>query len=296
MYRTLCLITLCILLMPLDNAGAQDLEPRRWTPLPAGLSLVGVGYARIEGDVFFNPVLSLEDTVVDGHATAVSYVRSFALGNRVGRLDVLVPWANMRWTGVLDGLPATASRVGMADPSIRLSIILAGAKPDKLASSNTVVGAAVKVIVPFGEYFADKLLNLGHNRIVVRPQLGVLHTRGKWSYELTGSLFLYGNNDDFFDGSELKQDTLYALQAHVIHNFDKPGIWAALSAGYGWDGQSTINGNKVRDRRRLFLSALAVGVPIAGNQSIKLAYTRTRTNVGTGADLDVVSVGWSYRF
>jgi hypothetical protein len=165
-----------------------------------------------------------------------------------------------------------------------------------LASSNTVVGVAVKVVVPFGEYFEDKLLNLGHNRIVVRPQLGVLHTRGKWSYELTGSLFLYGDNDEFYNGSQLKQDTLYALQGHVIHNFYKPGYWAALSAGYGWDGQSTINGNKVNDSRRLFLSALAVGVPIAGNQSIKLAYVRTRTNVPTGADLDVFSVGWSYRF
>jgi hypothetical protein len=296
MHRTRCLVTLGILLMSFNQAGAQDLEPRRWTPLPAGLSLVGVGYARIDGDVFFDPVSLIEDVVVDGHATGVSYVRSFAVGDRVGRLDILVPLANMRWTGLLDGVPATASRVGMADPSIRLSIILAGAKPDKLASSNTVVGAAVKVIVPFGEYFEDKLLNLGRNRFVVRPQLGVLHTRGKWSYELTGSLFLYGDNDEFYNGSELKQDTLYALQGHVIHNFYKPGYWVALSAGYGWDGQSTINGNKVNNSRRLFLSALAVGVPIASNQSIKLTYAQTRTNVDTGADLDVLSVGWAYRF
>jgi hypothetical protein len=296
MTKTTCFILFGLLLSSFDPAAAQDLEPRRWTVFPAGLNVIGAGYVRLEGDVSFDPVLQVENATVSGQALGVSYVRSFAVGDKIARLDIAVPWANMRWTGLLDGVPATASRVGLSDPSIRLSVILAGDKPDELATSNTVIGAAVAISVPFGEYLEDKLLNLGKNRIFVRPQVGVLHTRDNWSYELTGSVFLFGDNDDFFGGSKLEQDPLYAVQTHLIYAFNKPGYWAALSAGYGWSGQSTVDGNKVDDSRRLFLSALSMGVPIGKRQGIKFAYVLTRTNTSKGSDVDSLSLGWSYRF
>jgi len=296
MKKTACFILLSLLLCSFDPAAAQDLEPRRWTVFPAGLNVVGAGYVRLEGDVAFDPVLQIEDATVSGQVLALSYVRSFAVGSKIARLDMVLPWANTRWTGLLDGAPATASRVGLSDPSIRLSMILAGEKPDALATSNTVIGAAVAIGLPLGEYLEGRLLNLGQNRYYIRPQMGVLHTRGKWSYELTGSVFLFGDNDDFFGGATLEQDPLYAVQTHLIYAFDKPGYWAALSAGYGWDGQSTIDGSKVDDSRRLFLSALAVGAPIGKRQGIKLAYVRTRTNTSKGADVDSLTLGWSHRF
>ena len=296
MNKPLFFLSICMMLLSFDQASAQDLEPRRWTVFPAGLNVVGAGYGRTEGDVSFDPVMQIEDATVSGQGLAVSYVRSFAIGDKIARLDILVPWANVRWTGLLDGVPATASRVGLSDPNIRLSMILAGDKPDGVATSNTVIGAAVAIKVPFGENLEEKLLNLGQNRFSVRPQVGVLHTHGNWSYELTGSVFLFGDNDDFYGGSKLEQDPLYAVQTHLIYAFDKPGYWAALSAGYGWNGQSTVDGNKVDDSRRLFLSALAVGVPIGKRQGVKLTYLRTRTNTSKGSDVDSLSLGWSYRF
>jgi len=285
-----------LVLMPLLQAFGQDLEPRRWTPLPPGLNVVAAGYIRTEGDVFFDPVLLVEDADVSGHTAAVSYVRSFAIAGKLARLDLVVPWQNLKWTGLLDGAPAEAKRVGLADPKIRLSMILAGGPPDPSASSNTVFGAAVEITVPLGEYFEDKLLNLGQNRVIIRPQIGVLHTRGKWSYELTGSTFLYGDNDDFYDGSTLEQDPLYAIQAHLIRTFNKPGYWAALSAGYGWNGQSAVDGAHADDSKRLFLSAVAVGMPIGKSQGVKFAYIRSRTNTNKGSDTDSLAIAWSHRF
>jgi len=279
-----------------SQAFGQDLEPRRWTPLPPGLNVVGAGYVRTDGDVAFDPVLLIEDAEVGGHTAAVSYVRSFAIAGKPARLDLVVPWQNLTWTGLLDGAPAEATRVGLADPKLRLSMILAGGLPDPTASSNTVFGAAIAISVPLGEYFEDKLLNLGQNRVVIRPQIGVLHTRGKWSYELTGSTFLYGDNDEFYRGSTLEQDPLYALQAHLIRTFNKPGYWAALSAGYGWNGRSTVDGSRADDSKRLFLSALAIGVPVGKRQGVKFAYVRGRTNTNKGADTDSLVIAWSHRF
>jgi len=294
-------IAVGILLMPPGETLAQDLEPRRWTPVPPGVNVIGVGYIRTEGDVFFDPVLQIEDAEVGGHSVALSYVRSFAIGKKLARFDMVLPWQNMRWTGLLNGVPATTSRVGLGDPRVRLSVILAGAPASggsqkQSAESNTIVGAAIAVRIPLGEYLDDKLLNLGQNRVVIRPQFGVLHTRGKWSYELTGSVFLFGDNDDFFGGSKLEQDPLYAIQGHIIHVFDKPGYWAAFSAGFGRGGPARVDGSSVDNDRRLFLSALAFGVPIRKNQGIKFAYIRQRTNTTNDADTDSLTIAWSIFF
>jgi hypothetical protein len=298
MYRVLAVFALLIMI---DQVYAQDLEPRRWTPLPAGVNVVGAGYVGLQGDVLFNPVLRIEDADVSGHVVAVSYVRSFKIANKLARFDAVVPWKNMRWSGLLDGDPATAERVGLADPILRVSVLLAGAPASAAAAnegkkSNTIFGVAVAVSVPVGEYESDKLLNLGKNRSFVRPQLGVLHTRGKWSYELTGSTFIYGENDDFFGGFRLEQDPLYALQGHVVRVFDKPGYWAALSTGYAWKGETIIDGVRSDNSQKLWLSSLAIGIPVGKKQGIKFAYLRSRTKTDTGADIDSLAIGWSMMF
>jgi hypothetical protein len=175
-------------------------------------------------------------------------------------------------------------------------MILAGASPDPTASSNTVVGAAIAVTVPVGEYFEDKLLNLGQNRFVIRPQVGMVHTRGQWSYELTSSVFFFTDNDEFYGDSTREQNPLYAVQGHVIHSFKKPGYWAAMSAGYGIDGKSSINGTTANDSRRVFVSALSLGMPLGSRQGLKFAYVRDRTNISRGSDTDSFVIAWSARY
>lgn len=286
-------------LLILRVASAQDLEPRRWTPLPPGLNVVGAGYIRSDGDVAFDPVLNVQDATVDGDTLILSYVRSFDFGGKRVRLDALLPWADLRWEGLLDGAPAKVERTGLADPYLRLSVILAGTPADRSGpppETSTVIGAAVGIILPWGEHFEDKLLNLGQNRFVVRPQIGVLHARGLWSYELSVSTFLYEDNDDFFGGQELEQDPLFATQAHVIRQFNKRGYWASLSAGYAWDGESTVNGVEKGDKKRIFLSAATFGMPIGRKQGLKFAYIRNRTNASTGNDIDSFAIAWSLRF
>ena len=289
-------LLLCLLILASGPAFTQDLEPRRWTPLPPGLNVIGAGIVGTEGNVFFDPALQIENAEMDATSAAVSYVRSFSLGGRLARFDVVVPWQNVTWSGILEGQPASATRVGLSDPTMRVSVILAGGAPDPTASSNTVVGAAIAVTVPLGEYQEDKLLNLGQNRYVLRPQIGFVHTRGQWSYELTGSGFFYTDNDEFFGGVTRKQDPLYAVQGHLIYSLKKPGYWTSLSAGYGGNGQSIINGNRADDSKRLFLSALSFGMPLGNRQGLKFAYIRGRTNTKNGSDTDSLALAWSIRF
>ncbi len=303
-FRTSVLFILCTWFLLTEQAHCQDLEPRRWTPLPAGTSILGAGYSKTTGDIALDPLLLLEDGTADVDSLVISYSRFFALGRKLGRFDAIIPLQHANWNGLLDGAPASVTREGIADPIFRFSMILLGAPVAGAGQSpqdattrrvNTVVGAAIAVGAPLGDYLDDKLLNLGQNRYVIRPQIGIVHTRGPWSYELTGSTFFPTDNDAFFNGKKRQQDPTFAIQTHLIRVF-QPGLWASLSAAYGWGGENTVDAVPKDDNRRDVLVAASMGFPVARNQGVKFAYIASRKNTDTGSNLDTLAVSWSLRF
>jgi len=160
---------------------------------------------------------------------------------------------------------------------------------------NTTAGAALAVTLPLGEHQQDKLLNLGHNRFAITPQLGLVHTRGPWSYEVTGSVSFYTDNKEFLVDYTRGQDPIFALQAHA--DYASPGgWWASLSAAYDWGGESAIDGVASGDYREDLLYGFAAGFAIAPRASIQIAYVANRTQTWIGSDSDNVLIGCSLRF
>jgi hypothetical protein len=269
--------------------------------MPTGLNFIGIGIGHVEGDIFFDPVLLIEDAKFDMEAAGLVYVRSFSLVGKSARVDFTLPYRAGRWEGTLDGELVHLRRRGFADPRIRFSMLLYGgpaltpAEFAKSKKSNTVVGAAVSVLMPFGEYRKERLINLGNNRWVVRPQLGVTHTRGKWTGELTGSVFLYGDNNEFWMGTQLATDPLWALQAHLIYTF-KPGLWASVSTAYGIGGEAKVNKVAKNNLAGNWLSALSFGFPIDRRQGIKITLLMGRTQKPTGVDINSLVLGYSLMF
>ena len=280
---------------------AQDTEPRRWAQMPTGLNFIGVGTSYTEGDIFLDPVILAEDVTFRLAGAGLAYVRSFGMFGKSARVDVNVPYASGRWEGFVDGVYTSVRRRGFMDPRIRLSVLLYGGPAEspaefaKSEKSNTVVGAAVSIKLPWGHYLEDRLINLGKNRWMIRPQLGVTHTRNKWTYELTGSVFLFGDNNEFWGGNKLESDPLYAIQGHLIYTF-RPGLWASLSTAYGSGLQATINGLPKDNKSANWLTAVSVGFPLSRTQGLKFSWLRFRTQADTGSDFDSLIVGWSMMF
>jgi hypothetical protein len=281
---------------------AQELEPRRWSHLPMDTNLIGTGYAYTSADIAFNPLLEIKDATLDLHTIGLSYLRTFELMGKSARFDLTQVYQNGRWKGLLDGEPAQALRSGLRDPVLRLSVNLLGAPPLKGkdfaayragAKRETIIGAGLSVSLPVGEYFDDKLINLGQNRYVFRPQLGIVHQHDKWSFELTGTTWLFTENDSFWNSNHVEQDPLYTLQGHVIYSI-RPGLWTSASLGYAYGGISTVNGIEKNDRKENLAWALSVGCPITPHFAMKLAYIGTRTQTDTGADSDTIALGAVY--
>lgn len=301
------LIRLVFLITVLSQSGwlqAQDLEPRRWSHLPTGLNILGVGLADSSGDILFDPALLVRDADYDLSIAGLSYVRAFDLLGKSARLDVVAPFVKGRWEGVVDGVDTVVRRKGMADPWLRLSVNLYGAPALKGKEymqylsehqTNTTIGAGLSVIAPLGEYSSDVLINLGSNRWVFRPQLGVLHQRKKWQFELTGSVFLYQTNSDFWKGTTRKEDPLWFIQSHAIYSISQKW-WTSLSVGFAHGGRSTISGDRKDDDARTSFMAASVGINLNRSMGLKISYLRSRTNTSLGRDTDTFSLGWSYRW
>lgn len=283
-------------------AFSQELEPRRWGHLPTGANFTGLGYARTDGEIALDPVLRITDGTFDLQTAALKYIRSFALMDKSARFEITQAYQSGSWSGVLDGTPTTVERDGWGDTSMRFAVNLWGAPPREgrefrdyrksVAACETIVGAGLVVMLPTGEYLDDRLINLGANRFTFRPQVGMVHSRGPWSIECTGSLWFFTDNDEFWNGNRLEQDPLVAMQSHLIYTF-LPGLWLGASAGYATAGETTINGISKDDARNQFSWALSLGVPLHPQAGLKLAYIGSRTGERIGTDSDTLALALS---
>ena len=112
---------------------------------------------------------------------------------------------------------------------------------------------------------------------------------------LTGSVFLYSDNDELLETSNLETDPLYAMQGHLIYTF-RPGLWTSVSTAYGWGAEATINGTVQDNPAGNWLTALSVGLPLSRTQGIKLTWLRARTQKDTGRDFDSLILAYSLMF
>jgi Putative MetA-pathway of phenol degradation len=299
--KILLFITLACISNPVMS---QTLEPRHWSHLPSGINFIGLGTLYTFGEINFDPVLLIEDSEVDIVATAAGYIRTFDMFGKSARIDVTLPYVVGKWHGLLNGQPDSVRRQGFGDAKLRMSVNLYGAPAlrgkefvqyRQANPVTTVVGAALAVTLPTGQYDNSLLINLGENRWSVRPSLGVLHQRHQWQFELTGSVFLYGDNNDFLQGQKREQDPFWVIQGHIIYTF-KPGLWSSFSGGYGYGSRSTVSGLPKADDSRLRYWKLTVGLPINARQGLNLSFAMGRTNTRSDANLNRFALSWSLMF
>jgi len=281
---------------------AVEMEPRRWSHLPTSTNFAGTGYYYTEADIYFDPLLQIENAKMEMHALTVKYIHTFELYQKSARIDFMQDFQEGRWKGSVGGAPASIKRSGLSDSLLRFAINLYGAPPLKgkefaayrtKAVVETIVGTALVVHLPTGDYMNDKLINLGKNRFTFRPQLGVVHNRGKWSMEFTGAVWLYTDNTDFYNGNKLEQNPLFTMQTHLVYTF-RPGLWVTGSVGYDFGGKSAVNGVEKDDRRENLAWALSIGYPITSQLGVKVVYLSTRTQQTIGQDTDSIAVGFSF--
>lgn len=281
-----------------SDLGAQDLEPRAFSPVPVSVNFAALGYGYSFGNVLLDPSIPVEDGTGKVHSLVGAYVRTFSFFGMSAKADAIVPVAFGDWEGQLAGQDTSRSASGFGDPSVRLTVNFVGAPALEMPRfmtyrQKTVVGASIRVVAPLGQYDNTKLINLGTNRWTFAPRVGVSQRAGHWNLEAVASAWFYTDNPDI-QGKRLEQDPLFALQGSVAYLFER-GAWLAVDGGWGSGGRATVDGNKSETRQENARFGVTFAYPLTKRTSLKLAWIGG-ASTRLGADFDSFILLYQYRW
>lgn len=294
----LCLVAVATAVGFPARLGAQDLEPRAFSPVPVSVNFAGVGYGYSFGNVLLDPSIPLEDGTGKVHSLLGAYVRTFSFFGMSAKADAIVPAAFGDWEGTLAGQDTSRTANGLGDPSARLTVNFVGAPALEMPRfmtyrQKTVVGASLKVVAPLGQYDNTRIINLGTNRWTFVPSIGASRKLGHWYIEGVGSVWLFTANPDA-RGQRLQQDPLWAVQASASYVFDS-GAWLSANGAWGSGGRATVGGVKGTARQENVRFGATAAYPLTRRASLKLAYIGG-ASTRLGADFDSFILVYQYRW
>ena len=280
--------------------AAQELEPRALQNAPVGTMFVVAATGYSHGNLLVDPALPIEDATADVWSVAAALSRALDLFGLSGRVGVIAPFLTGTWQGTLAGSDTSTSRTGFADPRLTLAVNFLGA-PALTRSQlrgfrqSTVLGMQFAVTVPVGQYYPDRLINIGSHRWAFQPRLGLSQALGsRFTIEAYAGATFFTTNGDFYGGQVVTQKPFYEAQAHAIFLTRNPGLWFAGSFGYGWGGAATIDGAPKDALQNVRASAM-VRVPLAPGHGLKLVYINGLTTK-LGTDFDTFQLAYQYAF
>jgi hypothetical protein len=175
------------------------------------------------------------------------------------------------------------SASGYGDPTVQLDLNLFGTPPlkstvDLLNYEPTwTVDAALMLAVPIGDYDGDKLVNMGQGRwwgrvaLPVKYHFGVFSPGLMSSLELTPSVWIFGENDDFL-GQTLDSDPLLQFEAHLTHDFTR-GFFVSLDLLHRSGLQSKINGLEVGEELDIGNLGFTMNYQVSDNLTLRTSYS-----------------------
>jgi len=287
------------LALALPTATAQDIEPRAYSNAPIGVNFLVAGYVYTRGGISFDSSLPLAEPQLTTSSVVAAYARVIEIAGQSARLEAVVPYAWLSGSALYKGDPIERVVDGFTNAAFRLSVNLYGAPALTLEDfagwqQDLIVGASLRVTVPWGQYDDTRIVNIGSNRWSFKPEVGVSKAFGPWTLELTGAATFFTDNDDFYGGKTRAQDPVYSAQAHVIYSF-RSGIWGSVDATYFAGGRTTIDGVQNADLQQNWRLGGTLAFPVDRHHSIKL-YASSGVSSRTGNDFDLVGVAWQYRW
>jgi hypothetical protein len=298
-YRIAKLAVLAILEMASLPVSATDSDPRAYSNIPVGLNFLIAGYGYNKGNVTFAPSVPITNGKLETHSAVLAYSRSLDIWGKSGKLDIIIPEAWISGQAEVLGEQRQRDIGGFADPLFRFYVNLFGApalsmKEFAKYQQDTIIGVSLAVAAPGGQYDPSKLVNVGTNRWYFKPEIGLSKAWGALTTEIAAGVFFFTDNYQPFQGNNLKQDPIYALQGHLIYNFGA-GIWGALDTNYYNGGGTTKDYKMAGETQENLRIGATLAIPVSRQNSIKL-YGNTGLYSRTGTNYDIVGIAWQYRW
>lgn len=283
-----CLWAACVIAVVFVRAvQAQEIEARLYSNAPINYNFLGVGFTQVTTNKF---QLNTE---------VLAYNRTFDFFGQSGKVNLIVPYAQLHGHTTTGSQVISGSSVGLTDPIIRLATNLYGApalsvEEFKHYQQDLIIGANLSAALPWGEYNSNQLFNVGANRSFIQPGLGVSQGKGPWRFELSGDATFFSNNNNFYGGNVLSQNPIYSGTGHVIYYFPSTA-WLSTDITYYSGGQSFVNGMQKNNAQENWLFGATFSMPINTNNAIKF-HAAEGSFFNQGQYYTMYGVVWQFRW
>jgi hypothetical protein len=230
---------------------AQDLEPRAYANVPKGTNVISVVYALSSGNVLTDPSLPVSDLKITANTIGLGYVHTFALANKLARIQVVTPVSFVTGNAKLNGIDTSITWNGFGDARIRFGINLFGSpaldkKDFRKYQQKMVIGASIVISIPTGLYYKDKRVNLGSNRWALKPEVGISKRFKRFYAEAYTGIWFYTENNEYLISKTLKQQAVVSLQGHVSYYF-KNQMWIGINGNWFNGGETLVDNTPAGD-------------------------------------------------
>jgi Putative MetA-pathway of phenol degradation len=278
-----------------SEAAAQELEPRAYAANPIGVMFAGVAVIYSTGDVVLEPTSPITDVSAKVYIGTLGVGGTFPLFGRTASLGVGLPYAWAKVSGRIEEAARSAERSGLADARLRFAVNLLGSRAMALPEfvrrkPSTSVGASLTVSMPTGQYFDDKLVNIGTNRWAFKPEIGVSHPAGPWTFELYGGGWFFTDNSSYLVDKTRAQHSMLSLQSHVGYTV-QPRLWVTADVTYYAGGRVVVDGAPASSWQENARIGLTASMPVRKTNSLKLAWS-TGAITRLGGNFSTWSIGW----
>jgi hypothetical protein len=269
--------------------------------VPVDVTVLIAGFNYTYGGIVLDPTLPIKDVEAKVESPMLGIARTFSLFGLTSQAYAVLPYSWAQASGKVVGEDSSITRNGFGDARLRISVLFLGAPASTVeefakSSPQTVMGASLTVSAPTGQFFTDKLINLGTNRWSFKPEIGISYLVGKqWLIDVYAGAWFFTTNNSFYPGTSVRsQDPLISFQTHVSYSFN-PLMWAAIDFTYYTGGQSSVNDVYQDDRQNNSRIGATFNFPVSRVSNIKLAYS-TGAIIRVGGDFSTISLAWQTAF
>ena len=278
-------------------AAAQELEPRAYSPSPVGANFLVLVGGRSTGGIVSDASTPITNIHAEVNSASLGYGRTFGLFGRSANAGIFQSYVWASVSGDVFEQARSVERSGVGDTRLRFGMNILGGPaltPAEFAKRRPgrTLGASVIVVVPTGQYYPDKLINLGANRWAFRPEVGYSQPVRRWFFDAYAAVWLFTDNDDFYGGQLREQQPIGAFQGHVSYTF-KPRLWLAANATFYTGGRTTVDGTKNADLQANSRFGVTFSVPVGRRNSVKLSGT-TGATTRIGGSFDTIAAAWQF--
>ena len=262
---------------------------------------MGAAYAYSSGAVVVDPSLPISNVTAHVHGVVPGLGHTFGVLGRQALVTATLPYAHADVSGEVFEEQRSVTRSGLGDLKTRVSLNLYGNPAltrEEFARRQRppfLVGTSLTVSYPTGQYYGDKLINIGTNRWAFKPEVGVSVPWKRFDLDAYLGAWFFTENADFYPGGiSRQQDPLTTVQAHVSYTF-RPSLWLAADGTWYAGGAASVGGGPKSGRIDNTRVGLTLSVPLTKSQSMKLAYSRGAA-VRAGSNFSTITAGWQLRW